>query len=126
MADALNQVIGDAIIKAGTDVQGELNLRQMLIATFAKVQPLVGKIEKAKTLEEVQLIVKDQMVNAFKTVNSLHSYFGLQSYRGTDQDKQMREQVEESMKEASIIATKVKFMPVDEKPVEDLKVSSSA
>jgi hypothetical protein len=76
MTDALNQVIGDAIIKAGTDVQGELNLRQMLIATFAKVQPLVGKIEKAKTLEEVQLIVKDQMVNAFKTVNSLHSYFG--------------------------------------------------
>jgi hypothetical protein len=38
----------------------------------------------------------------------------------------MREQVEESMKEASIIATKVKFMPVDEKPVEDIKVSSSA
>jgi len=37
IADALNQVIGDAIIKAGTDVQGELNLRQMLIATFAKV-----------------------------------------------------------------------------------------
>jgi hypothetical protein len=69
-------VIGDAIIKAGTDVQGELNLRQMLIATFAKVQPMVGKIEKAKTLEEVQLIVKDQMVNAFKTVGSLHSYFG--------------------------------------------------
>jgi hypothetical protein len=51
-------------------------LRQMLIATFAKVQPMVGKIEKAKTLEEVQLIVKDQMVNAFKTVSSLHSYFG--------------------------------------------------
>jgi hypothetical protein len=48
----------------------------MLIATFAKVQPMVGKIEKAKTLEEVQLIVKDQMVSAFKTVNSLHSYFG--------------------------------------------------
>ena len=87
---------------------------------------MVGKIEKAKTLEEVQLIVKDQMVNAFKTVNSLHSYFGHQSYRGTDQDKQMREQVEESMKEASIIATKVTFIPVDEKPVEDLKVSSGA
>ena len=62
----------------------------MLIATFAKVQPMVGKIEKAKTLEEVQLIVKDQMVNAFKTVGSLHSYFGQQSYRGTEEDKQMR------------------------------------
>lgn len=72
-------------------MQGELNLRQMLIATFAKVQPMVAKIEKAKTLEEVQLIVKDQMVNAFKTVNSLHSYFGHQSYRGSDQDKQMRD-----------------------------------
>jgi hypothetical protein len=28
------------------------------------------------------------------------------------------------LKEASIIASKVKFTPVDEKPVEDLKVSS--
>jgi hypothetical protein len=36
----------------------------------------------------------------------------------------MRLQVEESMKEASFIASKVKFMPVDEKPVEDPKVSS--
>jgi hypothetical protein len=36
----------------------------------------------------------------------------------------MRLQVEESMKEASIIGSKVKFMPVDEKPVEDPKVSS--
>jgi hypothetical protein len=71
-------------------VQGELNLRQMLIATFAKVQPMVAKIEKATTLEEVQLIVKDQMINAFKMVNALHSYFGQESYRGTDKDKQMR------------------------------------
>lgn len=30
------------------------------------------------------------------------------------------------MKEASIIASKVKFTPVDEKPVEDPKVSSDA
>ena len=41
MADVLNTVIGDAIIKAGTGVQGELNLRQLLIATFAKVQPMI-------------------------------------------------------------------------------------
>ena len=63
----------------------------MLIATFAKVQPMVAKIEKATTLEEVQLIVRDQMVNGFKMVNALHSYFGQPSYRGSEQDKQMRQ-----------------------------------
>ena len=63
----------------------------MLIATFAKVQPMVAKIEKATTLEEVQLIVRDQMVNGFKMVNALHSYIGQPSYRGSEQDKQMRQ-----------------------------------
>ncbi len=52
-------MIGEALIKAGTGVQGELNLRQMLIATFEKVQPMVAKIDKAASLEEIQLIVKD-------------------------------------------------------------------
>ncbi len=59
ITDTLNSVIGEALIKAGTGVQGELNLRQMLIATFEKVQPMVAKIDKAASLEEIQLIVKD-------------------------------------------------------------------
>ncbi len=59
----------------------------MLIATFEKVQPMVAKIDKAASLEEIQLIVKDQMVNAFKVVNALHSYFGSAAYRESEQDK---------------------------------------
>lgn len=79
----------------------------MLIATFEKVQPMVAKIDKAATLEEVQLIVKEQMVNAFKVVNALNSYFGGASYRASEQDKMVRMQVEEAIKDAGVIASKV-------------------
>ncbi len=75
MAEVLSKMVGDALVKAGTGVQGELNLRLMLIDTFSKVKPMIQKLEKASTLEECQLIVREQMVNSFKVVNALHSYF---------------------------------------------------
>ena len=123
----ISPLITEALVKASTGVQSELNLKQMLIATFAKVVPLVTKLEKAATLEEIQLLLKDQMVNSFKTINALSSYFTVKGYKATDSDKQMREHVEEALKEAGIIASKVKLTPiVDEKPVEDPKVSADA
>jgi hypothetical protein len=69
------------------------------------------------------------MLNSFKVVNALHSYFSETTYHNSDKDVSLRTMVEDTMKEIGLISTKVKFTQspqplTDSKPVEEIKVSS--
>lgn len=96
IANTLNSVIGDAIIKAATGVQGEKNLRQALIEMFK----MIDKKEEKEMLEKLEEMLVEKMAQALQVVEQLHKYFKQTPYLDSEKDMELRSRVLEAYSQA--------------------------